>query len=171
MKVCTRSNFWKQLLASIVRRKQKLCIVSGLHVLSCLWAANCFHKGLSWYGGGRVACQAYLCPSKFTHCLSKHLYIVHWKGVHRFSYHIGMKLFSGHEMSQMNQRRALLMKQMDTELQTLQTRGKLLLHFIDVNSTLAEVELVLTFFSPGSFFLNLFLLLDWDWIRIQNSAP
>jgi hypothetical protein len=44
----------------------------------------------------------------------------------------------GHEMSQMNQRRALLMKQMDTELQTLQTRGKLLLHFIDVNSTLAE---------------------------------
>jgi hypothetical protein len=56
-----------------------------------------------------------------------------------------MKLFSGHEMSKMNQRRALLMKQMDTELQTLQTRGKLLLHFIDVNSTLAEVELVLTF--------------------------
>lgn len=119
-KVCTRSNFWKQLLASIVTRKQKLCIVSGLHVLSCLWAANCFHEGLSWYGGGRVACQAYLCPSKFTHCLNKHLYIVHWKGVHRFSYQFGMKLFSGHEMTQMNQRRALLMKQMDTELQTLQ---------------------------------------------------
>jgi hypothetical protein len=52
-----------------------------------------------------------------------------------------------------------------------QTRGKLLLHFIDVNSTLAEVELVLTFFSPGSFFVRLFLLLDWDWIRVQNSAP
>jgi hypothetical protein len=44
-----------------------------------------------------------------------------------------------------------------------QTRGTLLLHFIDVNSTLAEVELVLTFFLSWKFLPEFVLVVGLGW--------